>query len=187
MLVCGICFGQSKIVGTIKSDTTNEKPNGNIYLEINDEKKTKIDRMTLADSIGIFQFKNLEPNKLYKIKVQLMGYDTQEFEVKTNNEILNVDLTLKGVCGILSSETAEREWIKKKAKLYIVGGIAPIGNRKADSRFEKKYEIQYYDFGDTAPNMECIQVYNERIFELMDKKYGTEWRKKVRSDVEYLE
>jgi hypothetical protein len=187
MLVCGICFGQSKIVGTIKSDITNKKPNGNIYLEINDEKKSQIDRMTIADSIGILQFTDLEPNKFYKIKVQLMGYDTQEFEVKTNNEIFNVDLTLKGICGFVSLETAEKEWKKKKAKLYLVGGIAPIGNRKADNRFEKKYKIQYYDFGDTAPNMECIQVYNEKIFELLDKKHGTKWRKKVRSDVEYLE
>jgi len=187
LLVCGICFGQSEIIGTIKSDITNQKPNGNIYFEINDGKKSQVDRMTIADSVGIFHFKNLEPNKLYKIKVQLMGYETQEFKVETNDKIQNVELTLKGVCGFVSLETAENDWKKKKAKLYLVGGIAPIGNRKADNRFEKKYKISYYDFGDTAPNMECIQVYNERIFELMDEKYGTEWRKKVRSDVEYLE
>ncbi|MFH4966537.1 hypothetical protein V8G69_16165 [Gaetbulibacter sp. M235] len=186
ILVCGISFGQSKIVGKIKSDITNDKPYGNIYLEINNGNKSQVDRMTIADSIGIFQFNNLEPNKTYKIKVQLMGYEDQEFEVKTNENIQNVDLTLKGICGFVSLETAEKDWKKNKAKLYLVGGIAPVGNRKEDYRFEKKYKIKYYDFGDTAPNMECIQIYNERIFELMDEKYGTEWRKKVRSDVEYL-
>jgi len=187
ILVCGISFGQSEIVGTVKSDITNEKPNGTIYLEINDGNKSQVDRISITDSLGVFQFKDLEPNKDYKIKIQLMGYDTQEFKVKTNDSVAKADLILKGTCGFVSLETAEKDWKKKKAKLYIVGGIAPIGNGKADCRFEKKYNIEYYDFGDTAPNMECIQLYNERIFIIMDKKYGTEWRKKVRSDVEYLE
>jgi len=187
MLACGICFGQSEIIGTVKSDITNQKPNGNIYLEINDGKKSHVDRISITDSLGVYQFKDLVPNKDYKIKIRIMGYDEQEFQVKTNDSVAKFDILLKGICGFVSLETAEKDWKKKKAKLYLVGGIAPIGNRKADSRFEKKYKIRYYDFGDTAPNMECIQVYNERIFELMDKKYGTEWRKKVRSDVEYLE
>ena len=98
-----------------------------------------------------------------------MGYDEQEFQVKTNDSVAKFDLLLKGICGFVSLETAEKDWKRKKAKLYLVGGIAPIGNRKADSRFEKKYKIRYYDFGDTAPNMECIQVYNERIFGVYPK------------------
>ena len=187
LLVYGISFGQSEIVGTVKSDITNEKPNGIIYLEINDKNKSQVDRISITDSLGVFQFKDLEPNKNYKIKIQMMGYDTQEFQVKTNDSVAKTDLILKGSCGFMSSEIAEKDWKEKKAKLYIVGGIAPIANGKADSRFEKKYKIEYYDFRDTAPNMEYIQVYNERIFRLMDKKFGTEWRKKVRSDVEYLE
>ena len=188
LLVCGICFGQSEIVGTVNSNITNAKPNSNIYVELLSDEDLKLDKVFLSikDTLNSFIFKNLEPNQLYKIKVSAFGYDDQIFDINTINGTVKADLIIKGVCGFVSLKTAERDWNRKKAKLYLVSGISSIGNSKTDKIFEKKYKIKYYDFGDTVPNMECIQVYNERIFKLMDEKYGTEWRKKVRSDVEYL-
>ena len=53
-------------------------------------------------------------------------------------------------------------------------------------KFERKYKIDYFDFGCTPAPSDCIKEYNEKVFELLDKKYGKEWRKNVRKDVEYL-
>ena len=50
-------------------------------------------------------------------------------------------------------------------------------------KFEKKYNIEYYDFGCTPPNEECVIQYNKTIFANLDKKYGRKWRKEVRKDV----
>ena len=189
MLVCGVCFGQSEIRGTINSSITNAKPNSNIYIELLSDKDLRLEKVFLSikDTLNNFTFQNIKPNQLYKIRIQAFGYDDQVFEIKTTNGTVKADLTLKGVCGFVSLNTANDDWKKKKAKLYLVSGISTIGNSKSDKKFEKDYKIRYYDFGDTVPNMECIEVYNKRIFELMDEKYGIEWRSKVRSDVEYLE
>ena len=51
---------------------------------------------------------------------------------------------------------------------------------------DMKYKIDYFDFGCTPAPSDCIKEYNEKVFELLDKKNGKEWRKNVRKDVEYL-
>ena len=140
---------------------------------------------TMADSLGNFRIEYLEPNKNYVIEISAFGYGNQKFDVKTKSGINNVTFELKAECGY-SAERAESDWKNGKASLLLFGSIAPIANSPADKRFEKKYGIRYYDFGCTPPISECIKEYNERIFKLMDEKYGMKWRNKVRSDVEYL-
>ena len=139
----------------------------------------------MADSLGNFRIEYLEPNKNYVIEISAFGYGNQKFDVKTKSGINNVTFELKAECGY-SAERAESDWKNGKASLLLFDSIAPIANSPADKRFEKKYGIRYYDFGCTPPISECIKEYNERIFKLMDEKYGMKWRNKVRSDVEYL-
>ncbi|AZQ44191.1 FEKKY domain-containing protein [Nonlabens ponticola] len=86
-----------------------------------------------------------------------------------------------------NAERAESDWKNGTANLLLVGSIAPIANSPSGNRFEKRFKVKYFDFGCEPPISECIEQYNERIFELMDEKYGNKWREKVRSDVEYLE
>ncbi len=181
ILVCGTSFGQTILKGKVISSITKEKPSDQIYI---DELITK--QGDLADSLGNFEIEYLEPNKNYIIKISVFGYKDQEFKIKTGKGILSKIFELKAECKY-TKEQAEKDWKNGNPKLLIFGSIIPIGNSKADNKFEKKYNIKYFDFGCTPPIMECIKVYNERIFELMDKKYGKKWRKRVRSDVEYLE
>jgi len=180
MLVCVISYSQVEINGNVKSSITNLRPISDIYIEQLKSEKPVLERMTMADSTGFFRIENLEPNTLYEIKLSAFGYKDQVFEIKTNNGITKTTLTLKAGCEY-SRQQAD------KPKLLIVGSIAPIAISTSDTKFEKKYGIKYFDFGCTPTIAECIKIYNERIFELMDKTYGMKWRKKVRSDVEYLE
>ncbi len=181
ILVCGITYGQTEINGKIISGITGEKPISEIYVK---ELITK-QPLTIADSLGNFRIEYLEPNKKYIIEISAFGYGRQKFDVETKSGINNLTFELKAVCEY-NAEQAETDWKNGKAKLLLFGSIAPIGNTSSDSRFEKKFGIEYYDFGCEPPISECIKMYNQRIFELMDKKYGMKWRKKVRKDVEYL-
>ena len=185
IFVCQITFGQSEINGFVKSSITDLRPITDIYIEITNIKRPALERMEIADSSGFFKFVDLESNKVYKLKVSAFGYADKIYDVKTTNGITKTTLTLDASCEF-SEKQAETDWKNGKAKLLLVGSIAPTANSPSDNKFEKKHGIEYYDFGCTPPIDECIKIYNQRIFELMDKKYGESWRKKVRTDVEYL-
>ena len=182
ILVCGISYGQTEINGKVISGISEEKPISDIYVQ---ELITKQPLM-MTDSLGNFRIEYLEPNKKYVIEISAFGYGKQKFNVETKSGINNQTFELKAEC-VYNAQRAESDWKIGKAELLLVGSIAPIANSSSDSRFEKNYGIKYFDFGCEPPICECIKEYNERIFELMDKKYGMKWRKKVRSDVEYLE
>ncbi len=185
ILVCQITFGQSEINGFVKSSITDLRPITDVYIEITNIKKPVLERMEMADSLGFFKFVDLEPNKVYKLKVSAFGYADKIYDVKTDNRITKTTLTLDASCEF-SEKQAEVDWKNGKAKLLLVGSIASIANSPADNKFEKKYGIEYYDFGCTPPIYECVKIYNQQMFELMDKKYGKSWRKNVRTDVEFL-
>lgn len=180
-MVCGISYGQTEINGKVISEISGEVPISEIFVQELITKKPII----MADSLGNFRIEYLEPNKKYSIEISVFGYGKQKFEVQTKNGINNMTFELKADCEF-NAKRAESEWKNGKANLLLVGSIAPIANTSSDNRFEKKFEIKYFDFGCEPPIDECLKEYNERIFELMDKKYGMKWRKKVRSDVEYL-
>ena len=181
ILVCGITYGQTEIVGKVISGISEEKPISDIYVQ---ELITK-QPLIIADSLGNFRIEYLEPNKKYIIEISAFGYGKQKFDVETKSGINKVTFELKADCEY-NVERAESDWKNGMANLLLVGSIAPIANSPSDKRFEKKFGIKYFDFGCEPPIDECLKEYNQRIFELMDKKYGMKWRKKVRSDVEYF-
>ena len=173
------------ISGSVKSDITDSIPIWNSYIEITNIDKPVNERMTMTDSLGLFELKGLKLNETYHLKVSTPGYEDQVFEVKTADSIIKITLRIKGDC-YYSKDQAESDWKNGQGKLLIFGSIAPIANSPGDKKFEKTYKIRYFDFGDSPPAQECIRIYNERIFALMDKEFGVSWRKMVRKDVEYL-
>ena len=175
ILVCGLSYGQTEIRGKVTSEISGETPVSSIYIRELITKQQSI----IADSLGNFRIEYLEPNKKYILEISAFGYSEQKFDFTTKKGLNNASFELKADCKY-NSERAESDWKNGTAKLLLVGGIAPLANSKSDKRFEKKYGIKYFDFGCTPPIQECIDIYNERIFELMDKKYGIEWRKKAR-------
>jgi hypothetical protein len=181
LLVCGTIYGQTEIKGKVLSGISGERPISDIYVQ---ELVTK-QPLIMADSLGNFKIEYLEPNKTYKVEISVFGYGNQIFDVQTKSGINNVSFELKAECEY-NAKRAESDWKNGKANLLLVGSIAPIPNSSFDKRFEKKFGIKYFDFGCEPPIDECLKEYNERIFELMDNKYGVKWREKVRSDVEFL-
>ena len=66
--------------------------------------------------------------------------------------------------------------------LFIQSGLAPIVY-PTDSIFESTYKVYYYEQGCTAPDAKLMSMYNQEIFEYLDKEYGRIWRRSIRKDV----
>jgi hypothetical protein len=79
ILVCGITYGQTEIVGKVISGISEEKPISEIYVQ---ELITK-QPLIIADSLGHFRIEYLEPNKKYIIEISAFGYGKQKFDVET--------------------------------------------------------------------------------------------------------
>jgi len=179
-------FGQSEIRGRVVSSITGLKPITDIYIEIVNINKPVLERMSKTDSLGFFSLENLESDRTYILRLTGLGYTNQDFAVETKLGVNRTTLTLDAGCEY-SKEQAEIDWKDGKAKLLLAGSISPLANSPQDIEFERKYKIKYYDLGCTPLLEECIKMYNERMFELMDKKYSFTWRSMARPDVEYFE
>jgi len=131
-----------------------------------------------TDKLGQFEIKNLKKTS-YRIHIKEFDYDTI-FSLGDKRE-KEIWMYFPGTCEV-SEEIANQEINEGKTRLLLIGGIAPayiVGQEN----FEKKFNIKYYDFGCTPPDYKCVTDYNKVVFNHLDKKFGTKWRKKVRKDV----
>jgi hypothetical protein len=180
------------IASTLFAQNSNTKSNleGEVISKINNEpiqdcivyiKYTRIG--TKTDSLGKFIFYNLNANKSYKLSISALGYPKKDTSVfLSKNESSMITIYLNAMCNFDSLQAIED--IKNgKAKLLLVGGIAPLANTKKDIEFEKNFNIRYYDFGCTPPAYECVLQYNKVIFNYLNKKYQNKWLYFVRKDV----
>ena len=176
-----LAFCQVELSGKIVSAKDGSFPNEDVVVEMKNPYKH-----TWSDSLGNFKITKLSKNTKYLISFTSFQFGTVDVPFETHEaETITKVFELKANCDY-NVDTAINDWNQKKAKLLIIGSIAPLANTKYDKRFEKKYGIDYFDFGCTPAPSECIKEYNEKIFELLDQKYGKRWRKNVRKDVEYL-
>lgn len=169
---------QVKLEGKIISAKTKLNPSEEIVITVKETKE-----IVFTDSLGNFTLSKLDKNRRYSIELTsfLYGKVNIEFETQSNNQIQKT-FEVDANCDF-DSETARSEWKNKTAKLYLIGSIAPIANSKNDKKFEKKYNLKYFDFGCTPAPLECIIEYNKQILRLMEMEYGEKWKKKIRKDV----
>ena len=176
-----LAFCQVELSGRIVLAKNGSIPSQDVVVEIK-----KSHKHTWTDSLGNFKITGLNKNTKYLITFTSFQFGTIELPFDTNEtDTITKVFEIKANCAY-NIDTAISDWNNKKAKLLIIGSIAPLSNTKLDKKFERKYKIEYFDFGCTPAPSDCIKEYNEKIFELLDKKYGKEWRKDVRKDVEYL-
>lgn len=142
----------------------------------------RLNQVAVCDEAGKYEFKGLKSGK-YKIKVLGFGYlpfDTTV--VMKNMAIDNLNLIVFPDCNV-NKEIAQRDIDKKRTRLLLQGGIVPVVYTN-QHKFEKKYNVQYYDYGDDGvPAIECIEQYNKVVFDYLSKNYGSSWRKEIRHDV----
>ena len=115
--------------------------------------------------------------------MQVIGFGYQRLDTLVTLEeksIKDLNLLVTTDCEV-NREIAERDIKRKRPKLLLVGSIAPV--IYPDQHKFEKYNVQYYDFGCVTPANECINQYNERIFQFLDDKFGKKWRKGIRQDV----
>ena len=169
---------QVKLDGKIISAKTKLKPSEEVMITVKETNEK-----SFTDSLGNFTLYKLDKNKQYSMELFSFLYGKVSIEFETQNEDqLTKTFEVIANCDF-DGETAKNEWKNKSAKLYLIGSIAPIANSKNDKKFEKKYNIQYFDFGCTPAPLECIIEYNNEILKLMEIKYGEEWKKEIRKDV----
>jgi len=137
----------------------------------------------ISDSLGIFVIKNLEKGE-YNVEFRDIRFGYLDTLIELNEKsIENLNIFMFARCISINADTAKSDIQKGNPELLLVGRIAPVEYPR-DKEFEKKYDIEYYDFGCVVPGPdECIIEYNNVIFEYLDDKFGKEWRKEVRKDV----
>ena len=171
-------IAQVRLEGKFISEKTKLIPTEEVLIEVVENRKS-----TFSDSTGNFTLNNLEKNKQYTLKLTSFQFGTSTINFKTENDtVMKKVFEIKANCDF-DNGNAKIEWNNKTAKLYLIGSIAPRANSKADKKFEKKYNIRYYDFGCTPAPTECIIEYNKEILKLLEAEYGKEWKSEIRTDV----
>src|SRR5690554_1171920 len=124
ILVCGLSYSQVKINGYIKSSVTQAPPIYEMYVMVEQLEQPRYLGTVITDENGFFKLENLKSNHLYILKVTGDGYDEHIFEIKTNGNQAEVNLTMETECEY-SKEQAEKDWENGNPKLLLVGSIAP--------------------------------------------------------------
>jgi hypothetical protein len=141
---------------------------------------------SIADSSGRYLIRHIPPGK-HSVRVMHLGYEIADTVVELQNGISTVvDIALQTTCSVDESK-ARSDIAQKTVRLLLIGSLMPQANSPEDDAFEKHYGVEYFDYGCTPPAHECVIEYNRTIFQYLDERYGTGWRKSVRGDVVGLE
>ena len=182
LILGGYAFGQSAtITGKIVSKNSGKSPMEVGFVGI---KGSVVG--CIPDSSGHYEINGLVQGKKYTIIISAFGYPKMEQTMELHDRITEIDFQIETNCDY-DQEKALWDIEQNEIKLLLIGSIVPRGNSKSDNRFERRYRLNYFDFGCMPPAAECVKEYNEAIFSFLDKTYGNAWRKRVRKDVEFLE
>lgn len=133
-----------------------------------------------TDSLGNYEITDLTPGQ-YELLILGFGYKEKDTILIIDDFLKNVNFILDAECSV-NQQRAIKDLRKNKPKLLLFGSIAPVVYPN-DKEFEDKYGIRFYDYGCTPPAIECMASYNQVIFDYLDDKYGSKWRKEIRNDV----
>lgn len=167
---------QFELSGTVISGVNNQPlPNSLVMV------RTMNNYGVATDSLGHFRISGIKPGN-HRFEIREFGYQPLDtIFVFTDSNIENIEIVINAVCKF-NKETALEHLKKKNPKLLLSGGIAPVIYH-SDKKFERKFNVEYYDFGCMPEAQECMLEYNQLMFEYLDSKYGDKWRNLVRQDV----
>lgn len=137
----------------------------------------------LSDSAGHFTIYGLCKGQ-YKLSFSALGYDNRDTIINIKNEnVDNIVWIIATDCPGFSAGKALKDIKGNKAHLLLYGSIAPVIG-PSDKEFKKKFGVAYMIFGDDETvREECKKLYNQVVFDYLDKKFGKKWREEVRKDI----
>lgn len=164
-------LSQTELTGVITIINGKEVPKEGIHVHIIGENR---DYFTSQD--GKYHFKNLEENCYYRIRVLIYGFQAEEFSVITSTKpITRYSVEYQMSCEF-DAKRALGDWQDGNAKLFSAPHLYPT----TDSIFQAKYNVEYFSTYPLNLDANCTEEYNSKIFELLDLKFGEEWRKEIR-------
>ncbi|SRX56139.1 hypothetical protein [Aequorivita sp. CIP111184] len=170
------------INGIVLSEV-NGKPLENVYVNY----KSRY-QYSATDEKGKFDYKYKirEKDSLETIELTALGYENIDTIIRVDKpREYRFEFVMKPRFG-LNREKALEDIKNGKVNILESSGIAPVFY-KSDTKFAKKYNVNFVEYGCEAVASESLNEYNRTVFEYLDKKYGKEWRKKIRKDIVGLE
>tara|TARA_R110002020_G_C15948382_1_gene745372 strand:- start:57 stop:656 length:600 start_codon:yes stop_codon:yes gene_type:complete len=175
-------FSQEKsevlIKGIVLSEV-NGKPLENAYISY----KSRY-RYSMTNEKGEFEYryKIRESDSLETIELTALGYENLDTIIRVDKPKEYVfEFVIKPRFG-LNREKALADIKNGEINILESSGIAPVFY-KSDSKFAKKYNVNFVEYGCEGIAEESLYEYNKTVFEYLDKKYGKKWRKKIRKDI----
>ena len=178
--IIGFSQKKSKILikGIVFSEV-NGKPLENAYISY----KSRY-RYSMTNEKGKFEYKYKirENDSLETIELTALGYENIDTIIRVDKPKEYVfKFVMKPRFG-LNREKALEDIKKGEINILESSGIAPVFY-KSDSKFAKKYNVNFVEYGCEAIAWESLYEYNRTVFEYLDKKYGKKWRKKIRKNI----
>ena len=157
-----------------------------------------MEKMVFLNEKGEFKIMGLQKgkHKLFLEELNEAGdfyYSRFDTLIVLNKSMSNVNLLLPKCsycnCVGIDRKSAKSDIEQGNFRLFVtpVGISGLMEPQVNDDEFQKKYAIRYAAFGCVFPEFECIEGYNTVMFDYLDKKFGTKWRKEARTDVIYLD
>ncbi|MHB0756886.1 FEKKY domain-containing protein [Polaribacter sp. M15] len=171
------------VVKGIVLSEVNGKPLENVYVSY----KSRY-RYSATNENGEFNFKYKirEKDSIETIELTALGYENIVTIIRVDKPKEYVfEFVMKPRFG-LNREKALEDLKSGKVNILESSGIAPVFY-KSDTKFAKKYNVNFVEYGCEAIAEESLYEYNRTVFEYLDKKYGKKWRKKIRKDIVGLE
>tara|TARA_R110000823_G_scaffold291786_1_gene410185 strand:- start:878 stop:1465 length:588 start_codon:yes stop_codon:yes gene_type:complete len=170
------------IKGIVLSEV-NGKPLENVYVSYKSRYRFST---TIENGNFNYAYAIRETDSLETIELTALGYENLDTIIRVDKPKEYVfEFVMKPRFG-LNREKALEDIKNGEVNILESSGIAPV-LYKSDSKFAKKYNVNFVEYGCEGVALESLYEYNRTVFEYLDKKYGKEWRKKIRNDIVGLE
>ena len=139
--------------------------------------KTGRKQFIVTDSTGTFSI-STSKNKI-KFSYQYTMTKSKDTTIFASNALTNVVLFTYLTW---DSTQAKYDIDHNDMKLFCCFGFLVSAQTQKDKDFEKEFGVKYYIMGDAPPApIDKLRIYNIAIGKYLDRRYGTEWRKKTKA------
>lgn len=172
LIASSYCFGQQTFSGQILSIVDSLPIHGSCPIRVDNKK------LIFSDSSGIFTISTT------KRKIRLTIEPATIFRLDTVVNLKSLTTPIKLFIPLpIDSTLALFDIAHNRIQIFCGGGYAPIGPMPSDKDFEALYSVKYLFLDCVVPPLAGLESYNKAVADYLDKKYGDEWRQKLRPNV----